>query len=123
MTADRRFVVDTNVLIAATKVGLMSALTSATDWLVTEEVADELGIDREHVRARVRPSPPHGSDEACFSSALATGQHEWKRLGLGEAASIAAAVHEPSLVFVTWDRLASWRALHELNGRIWVGHA
>ncbi len=119
---------DANILIDAEKVGLVPRLLAAVGqrpWLVTQEVFDELtslGAARQRaLSAVVRASPALGTPEAGLSALLIRGG-SWAKLGVGEASCIAAAHHDPRLEFVTWDKGASWRALHELRGRTVVGH-
>lgn len=117
---------DANILIDAGKVGVIPKLVAASGqapWRLTREVYDELtsGQGRVLLEPFVRPSPGMGTSEAQMSASIIAGG-SWRSLGVGEASSIAAAITDESLEFVTWDRQASWRGLHELRGRTVVGH-
>lgn len=118
--------VDANLLIAAGRVGVLPDLVSAARhraWVLTREVFDELTAvpNRIALRPLVRPSPALDSSEAVLMQSIVAGGG-WGRLGVGEASCIAAAAQDASLSFVTWDKGAAWRALHELRGRTLVGH-
>lgn len=118
--------VDANLLIAAGRVGAIPALVGAAaqrPWRLTREVLDEL-IEvpgRGALTLLVRASPQLGTPEANLIQRI-VGGGGWGKLGVGEASCIAAAVADPELSFVTWDKGAAWRALHELRGRTVVGH-
>lgn len=118
---------DANVLIDLKKAGCLRKVLTAWDrlpWELTRAVRDELRKDFPRdilADLPVRPSPPTPSGEHTLASELVTGTR-WKPVGAGEASSIAAAAFDPDLVFVTWDRLASWISLHELRGRTLTGH-
>lgn len=122
-----RTLVDANVLVAAGKVGLIPKLAAAAPtvpWQLTRAVFDELVLvpGRASLRDLIRPSAPTGTVEARLHARLAA-DAAWPRLGEGELSSIVAAALDPDVEFVTWDRSASWRALHELRGRTQAGHA
>lgn len=119
---------DANVLISAGKAHCIRRLVDAATaipWRITPQVFDEVTNlpERGLLGPHVRPAPNLDSPEAKVHADVLTGARGWKKLGNGEASSIAAALADPSLVFVTWDSPASWRALHELGDRVLVGHA
>lgn len=118
--------IDANILIDAGKARLIPKLVEASGacpWRLTREVFDELESvpDRAKLHPLILASPNVSSAEAKTSTDLVTGG-PWGTLGVGEASSIAAAFHDPTLEFVTWDIKAAWRSLHELRGRTSVGH-
>jgi len=119
---------DANVLISAGKAKRINEIVNAANsmpWWITPQVLDEVTSVPEHglLRARIRPAPALVAGEAKYHADIQTGANGWKKLGSGEASSIAAAMADQTLVFVTWDRPACWRALHELGSRVLVGHA
>lgn len=66
---------------------------------------------------------PPGSAVGDLTERLWRGQAGWKALGRGEAASLAHAIQAADLHFVTFDRVAFWRAAHEIGPRAWVATA
>lgn len=122
------FLLDANVLISAGKVSLIHRLAEAANtetWWITPQVYEEVATapERGMIRARIRSAPALSTMEAQDHAKMQIGANGWKKLGNGEASSIAAALADQTLVFVTWDSPACWRALHELGDRVLVGHA
>jgi hypothetical protein len=127
------YLLDTGIVLGFQKSGHLEALTEASGRVriaIVEEVYDEItdprggkhavaacqakrAIDGSGIELR---SIPVGSPAASTFSLLRIGKTS-PTADLGEAASIAVAVHDGSVTFVTNDAAASLRALQELRGR------
>jgi hypothetical protein len=136
-TAVATYLLDTGIVLGFQKCGHLDALADAASSVavaLVEEVYDEITDPRggKHVDAASKArrvidaskislcSIPLGSTEARTFSAIRRGRTS--SADLGEAASIAVAVHGPSYVFVTNDGAASLRSLQELRGRTMSFH-
>lgn len=128
------FLLDTNVLLDFQNAGILSALVNAAqtvDMAVAEEVFDEVTLPKQDdsgalvgnkrqaaaalASARIEKLEIiPGTREAALKQALLAPLQTVREKDQGEAASIALAAGDPTLLFVTGDRIAVLWALNEL---------
>ncbi len=138
MTDAGTYVLDTGVVVGLQKsghLGVLAKAARAVRIVLVEDVYDEVTAPRGGKRAVEAKeaktlidasdvkteSIPMGSPMADAYEALRAGKSS-PTADVGEAASIAYAIHHPVAVFVANDRAAALRGLQELRGRTMSFH-
>jgi predicted nucleic acid-binding protein len=134
---DHSYLLDTGIVFGFLKPGHLGVLVSASNVVplaIVEEVYDEVtdprngkhAMSAKQAKASIDASAIHvesimlGSAAADTLTAIRSGRTSSS--DVGEAASIALAVHDERYVFVTNDAAATKRALQELRGRTMTFH-
>jgi hypothetical protein len=132
------YVLDTGVVVGLQKSGHLGVLANAAKavrLVLVEDVYDELiaprggkrAVEAKEAKTLIDASDVQkesiliGSPMADAYESLRTGKTS-PTADVGEAASIAYAIHHPEAVFVANDRAAALRGLQELRGRTMSFH-